>query len=109
MIAFSDQAEVIPNSRGFRLRDDIAESMMMGGTDTRRAIELAKAQNPDRIIVITDEQSSTRISGPGDGVKGYIVNVAPYKNGIGYGQWTHIDGWSDRVLDFIKMYEDTQQ
>jgi len=30
------------------------------------------------------------------------VNVAPYKYGIGYRNgWTHIDGWSERVVDYI--------
>ena len=30
------------------------------------------------------------------------VNVAPYKHGISYGNgWTHIDGWSERMIDYI--------
>jgi len=37
--------------------------------------------------------------------KAYCVNVASYENGIGYGKWTHIDGWSDSVIDFIAQYE----
>ncbi len=32
---------------------------------------------------------------------GYVINVANEKNGIGYGAWNHIDGWSEGVIDYI--------
>lgn len=35
----------------------------------------------------------------------YLVNVASAKNGIGYRKWIHIDGWSDKVLDYTNRYE----
>lgn len=35
-----------------------------------------------------------------------MINVATMKNGVGYGAWTHIDGWSESVLTFIKYYEE---
>lgn len=39
--------------------------------------------------------------------RAYVVNVAPYKPGISYGNgWTHIDGWSERVLDYIAAVEE---
>ena len=53
----------------------------------------------DRIIVITDEQSHDRIVVPRG--KGYVINVASARNGVGYGPWTHIDGWSEAVVDYI--------
>jgi hypothetical protein len=31
--------------------------------------------------------------------------VASYKNGIGYGKWTHIDGWSDSIIEYIRASE----
>lgn len=34
-----------------------------------------------------------------------MVNVAAYRNGVGYGSWVHIDGWSDSVFRFIQAYE----
>jgi len=35
-----------------------------------------------------------------------VINVAPYKSGISHGNgWTHIDGWSERVLDYIAAME----
>jgi len=27
--------------------------------------------------------------------------VASAQNGVGYGAWTHIDGWSEAVIDYI--------
>jgi 60 kDa SS-A/Ro ribonucleoprotein len=62
---------------------------------------------PDRLIVLTDEQDcSGRGFKPEDahpfGRFNYLINVSVNKNGIGYGsKWTHVDGWSERVLDFI--------
>jgi 60 kDa SS-A/Ro ribonucleoprotein len=54
-----------------------------------------------RLIVISDEQSSTPVP---QRKKGYMINVASNQHGVGYGQWLHIDGWSDKVLDYILRY-----
>jgi hypothetical protein len=59
----------------------------------------------DRAIVITDEQSHDGIL-PAFTKLAYVVNVAPYKHGVGYRDgWSHIDGWSERVIDFIRETE----
>ena len=34
-----------------------------------------------------------------------MINVASYKNGVGYGKWTHIDGWSDSVIEYVRELE----
>jgi hypothetical protein len=35
-----------------------------------------------------------------------VVNVAPYIPGISYGNgWTHVDGWSERMVDYITALE----
>ena len=57
----------------------------------------------DRIVVITDEQSHDRVPAPRG--KGYMINVASYRNGVGYGKWTHIDGWSEAVIEYIRELE----
>lgn len=31
----------------------------------------------------------------------YMINVASFKNGVGYGKWIHIDGFSENVIRFI--------
>jgi 60 kDa SS-A/Ro ribonucleoprotein len=96
---FSTSCALIPARHGFALRDAIGQHVG-GGTNTGDAIRLINAKEEyDRIIVFTDEQSHQNIDGPTG--KGYFVNVASAKNGIGYGKWTHIDGWSESVLKYI--------
>jgi 60 kDa SS-A/Ro ribonucleoprotein len=104
VIGFGDSAAVIPARRGFALRDAIQRGPG-GGTNTQTALMLAQQQGYDRIIVITDEQSHQAIGAPARGAKGYFINVATNKNGIGYGPWTHIDGWSEAVLQYIVAAE----
>jgi len=65
----------------------------------------------DRIVVVTDEQDcavdhaqSPKLAEPGCG-RAYLINVASAKNGIGYGKWTHIDGFSEASVDFIRAVE----
>lgn len=104
IIGFGNEAKVLPDRRGFGLRD-VIKNGPGGGTETQTALNLAARQNPDRIILITDEQSHQRVSPPPPGVKGYVMNVANYKNGIGYGSWVHMDGWSEALLQFIAAHE----
>lgn len=104
-LAFSDDTKVVPPRRGFALRDSIAASMSSGGTNTGMALQIANKAGYDRIIVITDEQSHERIPDPLPGVPAYFINVASHKNGIGYGKWRHLDGFSEAVLDYIRQTE----
>lgn len=55
--------------------------------------------------MLTDEQSHDPVPNPVHKSKAYMINVAAYKNGIGYGAWMHIDGWSEAVIDYILAYE----
>lgn len=108
VIAFSSSAVAVPPRRGFALRDSLHGATEWGGTNTQDALILAAKLGYDRIIVFTDEQSHQSVSGPGIGATGYFVNVASYQNGIGYGEWVHIDGFSEAVLDYIRMHEENQ-
>lgn len=103
VIGFGSDAMVMPNYRGFALIDAIKRGPG-GGTDTGRALSLAQSKGYDRVIVITDEQSHTAIPAPGTRLA-YFVNVATNKNGIGYGEWAHIDGWSENVLSYVMAWE----
>lgn len=102
---FSSDCRPVPARRGFALRDSLYQQGERGGTNTQTALLRAAYDGYDRAIVITDEQSHQTIGNPLVGTKGYFINVASYQNGIGYGQWTHIDGWSEAVLDYIQVSE----
>ncbi len=106
---FSDSCVELPPRRGFALRDGILGSQAHSGTYLKRALgqleEKKEWRELDRLIVITDEQSH-------DGIlrtwtrKAYVVNVAPYKRGLSYGNgWTHVDGWSERIVDYMAAVE----
>lgn len=102
--SFSNQVVKIPPRRGFALRDAVHTSQPHLCTYLGLAIDIIKKHAQyDRIIVLTDEQSCDSVSAPN--TTGYIVNVASYQNGVGYGSWIHINGWSESVLKFIKESE----
>jgi hypothetical protein len=106
---FSDTCVELPPRRGFALRDAIVKSQAHSGTYLKRALTQLQADAEwlglDRVIVVTDEQSYDGIL-PAWTRKAYVVNVAPYKNGLSYDNgWTHIDGWSERVVDYIAAVE----
>jgi hypothetical protein len=100
--SFSNELELVPSRRGFALRDAIDVSQAHGGTMLGKAVsELPESY--DRLIVITDEQAHDTVPSPK--ARGYVINVASYKNGVGYGKWTHIDGWSESVIEYIRELE----
>ena len=104
---FSDGAMRVPPRRGFALRDAMETSLRHGGTNLGAALQFVENEairEPyDRIVVITDEQSADRVPAPTG--RGYMVNVASAKHGVGYGKWTHIDGWSEAVIEYIRELE----
>jgi 60 kDa SS-A/Ro ribonucleoprotein len=101
---FSNMVKAIPARHGFALRDAMRDSQPHSGTYMGRAIsEINTKEKYDRIIVITDEQAHDAV--PNSKATGYVINVASNRNGVGYGAWVHIDGWSEAVLDYIAEYE----
>lgn len=105
--SFSNNAVLIPNRRGFPLSEAIDRSQGHGGTYLAKALETVKKEGKyDRLIVFTDEQSKDGVCAPSGGAKGYMINVANYRNGVGYGRnWIHIDGFSENTLRFIQEVE----
>ena len=101
--SFSEKLVYVPKRRGFALRDAIDKSQTHSGTYLGRALEQVPGSY-DRVVVITDEQTADRVPNPSGA--GYVINVASYKNGVGYGKWTHIDGWSEQVIEYIRAVED---
>lgn len=131
IFSFSMSLCEIPARRGFGLRDAIDRSQEHGGTPLGLAIQCiykekgqevrsvgmgmygthsvdykTQGLNPDRLIVITDEQSADVVPDPKSG-RGYMINVASAKNGVGYGAWTHLDGWSEQIVNYVQMLEST--
>lgn len=124
---FSDKLIRIPARRGFALRDAIVNSQLHNGTPLGLAVKCIYADTqihergrlypgynnraeydgqgltPNRLIVITDEQSCNPVPDPKG--MGYMINVASARNGVGYGAWHHIDGWSEAVIDYIRVAE----
>lgn len=122
--AFNERAYEVPPRRGFALRDALVQtkgSASCGGL----AVAAANDRGYDRIIVLTDGQwhymrtgvSQSRFGGRyAEGKaqdvspaplteRAYMVNVAPYQHGYSTGRWQSIDGWSERILDFIVASE----
>jgi Mg-chelatase subunit ChlD len=104
--SFSDRCVRVPSRRGFALRDAIDSSQPHGSTYLGRALESLR-ESYDRLIVITDEQVHDTL--PRQTAKAYMINVASYKIGVGYGDWTHIDGWSESVIGYIRELESIAQ
>jgi 60 kDa SS-A/Ro ribonucleoprotein len=105
--SFSSHLVRVPRRRGFALCDAIVASQPHGSTELGHALAALRdapvSHRFDRIIVITDEQSHDRVPPPL--ARGYMVNVASAQHGVGYAAWTHIDGWSEAVVDYIRGFE----
>lgn len=129
MFSFSDGVVEVPPRRGMAGIDAINKSQLHSGTRLFDAIAAVNAQIPyDRLIVITDEQShpatgqlarlgtwgfqryeqSQQSTCPDPKGRGYFINVASNENGVGYGKWLHLDGFSEQVLRFITEHENAR-
>ncbi len=118
LFTFSDQLVEVPPRRGMAGVDVIVKSQPHCGTRLFDAVaELNGRASYDRLIIVTDEQATdpsryghwiqgsvSHLPDP-TGRHGYMVNVASARNGVGYGRWTHIDGFSESVLRFVHEHE----
>lgn len=112
MFSFSNVVKEVPARRGMAGVEAIISSQAHSGTYLGAALNSINEKVPyDRIIVITDEQSADVVGAPrrnaaGELAMGYMINVASYQNGVGYGKhWVHIDGFSESVLRYIAALE----
>jgi 60 kDa SS-A/Ro ribonucleoprotein len=105
---------LVPARRGFALSNAVrkdAARLGGGGIFLTQCLEFAleHEKEADRVIVLTDEQDCDRKlspdKAPAFGKYNYIVNISNERNGIAYGKFTHIDGWSEAVLDYIRQSE----
>lgn len=102
---FSDQLVRVAPRAGMALRDSVLHSQPHGGTYLGAALRTLYANSPavDRTIVITDEQAHDSVGAPRG--KGYMLDVAGAQNGVGYGNWTWISGFSEAVVGYIAAIE----
>jgi hypothetical protein len=117
VFTFSDGVVEVPARRGMAGVDAIVRSQPHSGTALFDAVAHVNAKVAyDRLIVITDEQATdpsrfghwirgSVSSMPDPKGKGYVINVASARNGVGYGKWVHIDGFSEAVLSYIREAE----
>ncbi len=121
MFSFSNIVVEVPPRKGMSGTDAIIKSQPHGGTHLFDAVaQLNKTVKYDRLIIITDEQASGVSFGLANGIqgslgtlpdpvsKGYMINVASAQNGVGYGKWTHIDGFSENVIRYIYETEKSE-
>lgn len=114
VFTFSNQVVECPAYPGGAGIAAIIQSQQHGGTYLGQAVAAMNqlihnnglGNGADRLIVITDEQSHDPVPTP-RAAHNYLINVASYKNGVGYGPWTHIDGFSEGVLRYIYEMERT--
>lgn len=106
LIAFGSEAREVAPVQGLGCHAVLERSGVGHATNAHLGILLANKMKPlpDRIIIVTDEQISQSLPNC-DIYSRYIINVGPYKNGIGYGEWTKIDGFSASTLDYIREIE----
>lgn len=105
IFAFSDYCVEVAPRRGFALSQQLVHAGSFGGTMLGNAVKRVYQEFPEceRLIVITDEQSADKPKQPQG--RGYIVNVGTYQNGIAYGPWVSIDGWSEAIVEYIREAE----
>lgn len=104
VFTFSNKVVEVPARRGMAGVDVIMKLQPHSGTELGKAVKQMNAIKHDRLIVITDEQSSDPVPRPVV-AQAYMINVASARNGIGYGAWVHIDGFSEAVLNYIREIE----
>lgn len=108
IFTFSNKVvEVKKDVRGFDLIKAIAQSQEAMGTYLGKAVKEVNQLDYDRIVIITDEQTADKVPAPKG--KGYIINIANYKKGIGYDEWIHINGWSEAVINYITELEKEEE
>lgn len=108
--------EQAPDRHGFALRDSLQglyRKLGGGGIFLKQCLDFIydneKNNNVERVIVFTDEQDCDNKANPSTanafGKRNYIINIASAKNGIAYDKFTHINGFSEAVVQYIYELE----
>lgn len=106
VFTYDTHCREVANLKGLGLLDAIKQQVG-GSTMTAAALRHVNTLCPalDRVILLTDEQAHDGIH-PLWAKYGYIINVAPHAPGLDTGgKWVRINGWSERVIDWIRLHE----
>ena len=101
--SFANNLVKVNTFKGLPAIEKILSSQPHGGTYLGQALR-SLPDDYDRVIVITDEQSSDRVVKPRCKVM-YVINVASYQPSIVYGDVVSITGFSENVFRFIAENE----
>ena len=104
VFTFSNEVVEVPPRRGMAGVEAIRRSQPNMGTWLGRAVESVSRHRHDRLIVITDEQSHDSV-GRARVDRAYMINVASSERAVGFGDWTRISAFSEKVLDWIRIKE----
>ena len=104
VFTFSNEVKEVPARKGLAGLDAIVGSQPHGGTYLGKAVAHVNGIKHARLIVVTDEQSHDKVPEP-VAEHAYMINVASNRHGVGYGRWTHLDGFSEQVLRYIAELE----
>lgn len=107
---FSNSLVQVTNVSGLDSIDRIIHSQGNNGTELATSVNTIQSRlTYDRLIVITDEQATdSRFLNPTKkSTHNYMINVAPYKYSVAYGNWISISGFSEAIFRFIAELEST--
>lgn len=106
VFAWSTTCAEVPARRGMALRDAICNMDVGYGTYGDLAVKTALKSGPwDRCIMISDMQLHDNLAAYPEIKHKYMVNVRSYQNGVGYGNWKWIDGFSAQTLRYMRELE----
>lgn len=126
VFTFSNNLVKVRDADGLYGIDRIIHSQPHSGTQMGPAVAEINRMGYDRIVFITDEQSTQAINPPVG--RGYIINLASYEAAVGevlppqpvarqgrygpvlprmveYTDWTRITGYSENTYKFIAAFE----
>ncbi len=107
IFVYATDCQEVPSLRGLGMVGEIKQQVG-GGTNTEAAVRHVNSNcgELDRMILITDEQAHDGLC-QSRANHAYLINVAPYKPGLELtGSWVRINGFSERVIDWIKIHEE---
>lgn len=104
VFSFSNELREVPRRAGMGGVDAIRNSQPNRSTRLGMAMTVINEIPHDRVIVITDEQSSDRVPDP-VAERAYMINVASHDRSVNFGSWTSISGFSENVFRFIEAHE----